>query len=103
MRNLKTQHLKISQSIGQITSVTSKVLTTVILVLASSYAALAQEPTPSPAATPTPSAEETRLTEQNKILALEKTNAELKKGIRDAQPQPSATALEGKTTVDENV
>lgn len=81
----------------------TRMLTVIILVLAGSYVALAQEQTPTPAPTPTPSAAETRLTEENKILELEKKNAELKKGIREAQPQPSATPLEGKTTLDDNV
>ena len=65
--------------------------------------AAAQEPTATPSATPTPTAEELRLDEQNRLLEKKKTNAQLKKDIRDAQPQPTTTPLEGKTTVDENV
>ncbi len=80
-----------------------KMLMVMFFVLAGSYTALGQDQTPTPAPTPTPSAEEIRLAEQNRILTLEKTNAQLKKDIREAQPQPAATPLEGKTTADENV
>src|SRR6267143_556086 len=77
-------------------------------------AALAGHPTPPEAAslqpqerptatpTPTPSEEETKLANKKKILQLQKDIADLEKGIREDNPQPSATPLEGKTTLDEN-
>ncbi len=60
-------------------------------------------PTPTPVATATPTAEELRLQEENRLLELKKTNAGLKKEIRESQPKASATPLEGVTTADENV
>jgi hypothetical protein len=66
-------------------------------------------PTPTPAASPSPSPspekteEQKRLEEENATLTLQKTNAQLKKDIRDARPTASATPLEGKATLDANV
>lgn len=58
----------------------------------------AQTPTP----TPTPSERETELTEENKLLKLEKENAELKKAIRDTKfPDPTTSPLAGTTTINE--
>lgn len=56
-----------------------------------------------PAATPTPSEEELRLQEEKQLLVLQKEIEEAKKAIREAQPKPSATPLEGNTTLDANV
>ena len=102
MRNRDPHNFNITQ-IAIATGVFTRFSKGLILVVLSSYVVFAQEQIPTASPTPTPSASETRLIEQNRILALEKTNAELRKDIRDAQPQPSATPLEGKTTVDENV
>ena len=74
------------------------------LALLSPALVLAQDstPSPSPAASPkTP--EEVDLEQQIKLLTLKKQAEDLKKGIRDDQPAPTATPLEGKTTVDDNV
>src|SRR6185295_14711127 len=60
-------------------------------------------PTPAPTATATPTAEELRLQEENRLLELQKTNAGLKKDIRESQPKASTTPLDGTTTADENV
>jgi hypothetical protein len=90
-------------TLSELGSVTGKWFTAILIILATSLVASAQDPASSPAPTLTPSAAETRLTQENTLLELEKKNAQLKKEIREAQPQPSATPLEGKTTVDENV
>src|SRR5437588_6253095 len=89
--------------VDEIVFVMTRILMAVVFILSVSFAIGAQEANPTPAATPTPSAEEVRLTEENRILELEKKKADLKKGIREDQQQPSATPLEGKTTVDDNV
>lgn len=66
-------------------------------------------PTPTPAASPSPSPspekteEQKRLEAENATLTLQNTNVQLKKQIRDAQPTASATPLEGKATLDDNV
>lgn len=61
------------------------------------------EATPAQAPTPEKTEEQKRLEEENATLTLQKTNAELKKAIRDARPTATATPLEGKATLDENV
>ena len=56
--------------------------------------------------TPTPSEEELRLQEEKRIIELKRDIELAKKAIREAQPQPpapTATPLEGKTELDENV
>ncbi len=58
---------------------------------------------PTPSSTPTPTAEEQRLTQENNLLTLQKTNAELRKGIRDAQAKPSSSPLAGTATVDSSI
>ncbi|MEO8433275.1 MAG: hypothetical protein ABI596_00140 [Pyrinomonadaceae bacterium] len=73
-------------------------LVTVVLCTVSQLVR-AQDPAP----TPVPSAEESRLREENRLLELKKDNAQLKKEIKDTQPKPSATPLEGETTADANV
>lgn len=60
-------------------------------------------PSPSASATPTPTAEQQRLIDENTLLTLQKTNAELRKGIHDAQPKPTATPLAGTATVDSSI
>jgi hypothetical protein len=80
----------------------------VAVFLSASGAALnlrAQDAAPSPSAspTPTPTAEEQRLIDENTLLTLQKTNAELRKGIRDAQVKPTATPLGGTATVDTSI
>ncbi|HEV7858991.1 MAG TPA: hypothetical protein VGO91_10280, partial [Pyrinomonadaceae bacterium] len=68
--------------------------------------------TPSASPTPTPTEEELRLQEEKRLIELRKDIELAKKAIRDAQPQPtptpeipkpSATALEGNTTLDAGV
>jgi hypothetical protein len=87
-------------------SASRTVIATLLLLLLLSIAggtAAAQDSTATPSATPTPTVAEQRLDEQNRLLEKQKTNAQLKKDIREAQPQPATTPLEGKTNVDENV
>jgi predicted nucleic acid-binding Zn-ribbon protein len=58
-------------------------------------------PPPAPATPKTPQEEE--LDREIRILKLKKERDELKKDIRNAQPTPSVTPLEGKTTLDDKV
>ncbi|MDX6531950.1 MAG: hypothetical protein QOH41_4240 [Blastocatellia bacterium] len=99
----KPQECNNNRGLKRHSSTIIKMLMVTILLMAGSYRAFGQNQPSTPAPTPAPSAEELRLAEQNRVLALEKTNAQLKKDIREAQPQPAATPLEGKTTADENV
>jgi hypothetical protein len=86
---------------GSLTRISAVVkLTLMALVLCGASPVV---PAQDPASTPAPTAEELRLQEENRLLELKKTNAELKKDIRESQPKASATPLEGKTTADENV
>lgn len=78
-------------------STLAQFMAVVFLILMAIITTQAQEPTATPA--PSPSAIEKEI----ERLKKEKEKAELEKAIRDSQPQPSSTPLEGKTTVDENV
>jgi hypothetical protein len=82
-----------------------KIALVLFVLLAADTMVIAQEPStsPAPTATASPTAEELRLQAENRLLELKKTNAELKKDIRETQPEPSSTPLAGKTTADENV
>jgi hypothetical protein len=85
----------------------------VLFILTAFTVALGQSvdptPTPSPTESPSPlptpgrTEEQKRLEDENATLELQKTNAELKKAIRDARPTATATPLEGKATLDANV
>jgi hypothetical protein len=89
-----TEKTKHTPHIGNLVVATFRILFVVLLITAGSFVARAQDP--APAASPTPDPEIERLEREAK-------KAELEKKIRDARPQPSSTAPEGKTEADDKV
>ena len=84
--NCQTLIQRVTPRNGSIARVTValKLALMAIVICAASTVIKAQDsaPAPGPTATATPTAEELRLQEENRLLALKKTNAELKKDIR---------------------
>lgn len=82
-------------------STLAHVMAVIFMILTAFVTTQAQEPGSIPAATPAPSP--SAIDKEIERLKKEKEKAELKKEIREAQPTPSTTPLDGKTTADENV
>lgn len=103
MLGLNNQNSIVNSTVAYLAANLLRTLIVACFISISASVSAAQDPSGTPAATPTPSASETRLDKDIEKLKKEKEKAELQKAIREAQPQPSSTPLEGKTTIDENV
>ena len=103
MNSILTQRANPGISLINKVAVVLRLVIFAVLIAATFTVARAQDASTTPATTAKPTAEELRLQEENRLLELQKTNAGLKKDIRESQPKASTTPLEGTTTADENV